>query len=83
MKQMTGKQSIAFEEPVYIASGASLVGEKNIRKSWTNFRKSWKSSMASCTGEESRSSWDLKDGMPAERAGRSKGLHKKWIPEVM
>lgn len=25
MKQMTGKQSIAFEEPVYIASGASLV----------------------------------------------------------
>ena len=28
MKQMTGKQSIAFEEPVYIASGASLVGEK-------------------------------------------------------
>lgn len=28
MKQMKGKQSIAFEEPVYIASGASLVGEK-------------------------------------------------------
>ena len=28
MKQMTGKQSIRLEEPVYIASGSSLVGEK-------------------------------------------------------
>ncbi|MCI5649216.1 MAG: stage V sporulation protein AD [Fusicatenibacter sp.] len=28
MKQMTGKQSISFSEPVYIASGAALVGEK-------------------------------------------------------
>lgn len=28
MKQMTGQQSISFSNPVYIASGASLVGEK-------------------------------------------------------
>ena len=60
MRQTTGKQSIALEEPVYIASGSSLVGEKEKEGPLGDFfdhvltdpmcgGQSWKKGRAKCS----------------------------------